>query len=84
MSNEIEQVAQRKAKLSELVALGVPPYPVRFERTATISGVVAARGTATGEVLETEKPEAVVAGRILSIRGFGMANFLVLSDGLER
>jgi lysyl-tRNA synthetase class 2 len=84
MSNEIEQVAQRKAKLSELVALGVPPYPVRFERTATISEIVAANGAATGEALETEKPEAVVAGRILSIRSFGKANFLVLSDGLER
>jgi len=84
MSNEIEQVAQRKAKLSELVALGVPPYPVRFERTATISEIVAARGGATGEELEAEKPEAVVAGRILSIRSFGKANFLVLSDGLER
>src|SRR5687767_1156545 len=84
MSNEIEQVAQRKAKLSELVALGVPPYPVRFERTATISEVVAARSAETGEALEAEKPAAVVAGRILSIRGFGKANFLVLSDGLQR
>jgi lysyl-tRNA synthetase class 2 len=84
MSNEIEQVAQRKAKLSELVALGVPPYPVRFERTATISEIVATRRASTGEALEAEKPEAVVAGRILSIRSFGKANFLVLSDGLER
>src|SRR5688572_3955896 len=84
MSNEVEQIAQRKAKLSELVALGVPPYPVRFERTATTSEVAATRGPATGETLEAEKPEAVVAGRILSIRSFGKANFLVLSDGLER
>lgn len=84
MSNELEQVAQRKAKLEELVALGVPPYPVRFDRTHTISAIVSAYGETTGEVLEAQKPETRVAGRILSIRNFGKANFLVLSDGLTR
>ncbi|MBK9240636.1 MAG: lysine--tRNA ligase [Acidobacteria bacterium] len=84
MANEVEQIAQRKAKLEELVALGVPPYPVRFDRTATISEIVAAFTDTTGEVLEADKPQARVAGRILSIRSFGKANFLVLSDGLTR
>ena len=84
MSNELEQVAQRKAKLEELVALGVPPYPVRFDRTHTISALVSAYGGTTGEVLEELKPETRAAGRILSIRSFGKANFLVLSDGLNR
>jgi lysyl-tRNA synthetase class 2 len=84
MSNELEQVAQRKTKLEELVALGVPPYPVRFDRTDTISAIVAAHGDTPGEALETQKPETRVAGRILSIRSFGKANFLVLSDGLTR
>ncbi len=84
MANEVEQIAQRKAKLEDLVALGVPPYPVRFDRTATISEIVAAFTDTTGEVLEAEKPQARVAGRILSIRSFGKANFLVLSDGLNR
>ncbi len=84
MANEVEQIAQRKAKLEELVALGVPPYPVRFDRTATISEIVAAFTDTTGEVLEADKPQARVAGRILSIRSFGKANFLVLSDGLNR
>ena len=84
MSNELEQVAQRKAKLDELVALGVPPYPVRFDRTHTISAIVSAYGETAGEALEEQKPETRVAGRILSIRSFGKANFLVLSDGLNR
>jgi lysyl-tRNA synthetase class 2 len=84
MSNELEQVAQRKTKLEELVALGVPPYPVRFDRTDTISAIVAAHGDTPAEALETQKPETRVAGRILSIRSFGKANFLVLSDGLTR
>lgn len=84
MSNEVEQVSQRKAKLAELVALGVPPYPVRFDRTHTISDIVSTHGETTGEVLEEQKPETRIAGRILSIRSFGKANFLVLSDGLNR
>jgi len=84
MSNELEQVAQRKAKLAELVALGVPPYPVRFDRTDTVSAVVAAHGASAAEALEASTPMARVAGRILSIRSFGKANFLVLSDGLAR
>jgi len=84
MSNEREQIAQRRAKLAELVALGVAPYPHRFDRDATVSAVVADHGGKDGETLETERPHTRVAGRILGIRAFGKANFLVLSDGLER
>ena len=84
MSNEVEQVAQRRAKLDELVALGVPPYPVRFERSATISHIVATYGETEGPALEDDRPEATLAGRILSIRSFGKANFLMISDGLNR
>jgi lysyl-tRNA synthetase, class II len=84
MSNEAEQIAQRKAKLEELVRLGVSPYPNRFDRSETISAVVSTHGDATGEVLERDRPQVRVAGRILGIRGFGKANFLVISDGLRR
>jgi lysyl-tRNA synthetase class 2 len=84
MSSEAEQTAQRRAKLDELITLGVAPYPTQFDRTATVAAVVALhRGTA-GEVLEAEQPRVRVAGRILGLRSFGKANFLVLSDGLER
>ncbi len=84
MSNEAEQVAQRKAKLAELVRLGVAPYPHRFDRSATIATVVSEHGETPGETLEADKPRVRLAGRILSIRGFGKANFLVLSDGHSR
>ena len=40
MSNEAEQIAQRRAKLDELVRLGVPAYPNRFDRTATLKSDV--------------------------------------------
>ena len=84
MSNEREQIAQRRAKLDALARLGVPTHPTRFDRTGTISAVVAAESPKTAEALEAERPEARVAGRILGIRAFGKASFLVLSDGLSR
>jgi lysyl-tRNA synthetase class 2 len=84
MSNEAEQVAQRKAKLEELVRLGVAPYPNRFDRTTTIDAAVKDHGSKSGEILEAERPDIRVAGRILSVRSFGKANFLVISDGLAR
>jgi lysyl-tRNA synthetase class 2 len=84
MSNEKEQIAQRQANLRELADLGVAPYPNRFDRSATISDVVAAHAGTPGEALEAAKPHVRVAGRILSIRSFGKANFLVLSDGHDR
>src|SRR5688500_20328600 len=83
MSNEKEQTAQRQEKLDELIALGVPPYPNQFDRTGDISGLVARHGPSTGEALEAERPEVRVAGRILGIRAFGKAAFLVLSDGVS-
>ncbi|HET9369816.1 MAG TPA: lysine--tRNA ligase [Vicinamibacterales bacterium] len=84
MSNEAEQIAQRRAKLEALIAMGVAPYPNRFDRSATISAVIAEHGEKPGDALEREAPVARVAGRILGSRGFGKANFLVLSDGLRR
>ena len=84
MSNEAEQSAQRQAKLEEIASLGLPAYPARFDRTASIAAVVAAHDETPGEALERDRPHAVVAGRIIGVRTFGKANFLVLSDGLRR
>jgi lysyl-tRNA synthetase class 2 len=84
MSNEKEQAAQRQAKLDELIGLGVAPYPSQFGRTSDISTLVARYGPFSGPDLETERPEVSVAGRILGMRNFGKASFLVLSDGRER
>ncbi len=49
-----------------------------------MSDIVREHGGKAGDVLESERPAAQVAGRILGIRSFGKANFLALSDGLER
>ena len=84
MSNEVEQAAQRKANLDEIVRSGSPAYPHRFDRTATVAAIVQAHGAKAGEALEAERPEVTTAGRIVGRRTFGKANFVVIDDGQER
>jgi len=83
-AEESDQVVQRRANLEELRKLGVRPYPHRFDPQATIDEVVRAHGEKTGEALDAEQITTRTAGRILAIRSFGKANFLVLSDGKSR
>jgi lysyl-tRNA synthetase class 2 len=84
MSQEDEQIQQRRQHLEGVAALGVAPYPNRFDRTDTISALVAAYSGESAESLEARKVETVTAGRVLAIRSFGKASFLALSDGLQR
>ncbi len=81
---ESDQVLQRKANLEELRALGIEVYPRRFDVRDTIEAIVAGHGGSAGDVLEAATVPVRTAGRILAIRGFGKANFLVLSDGKAR
>ena len=84
MSNEEEQFTQRLAKLEELRRLGIATYPTAFERTGTVQSVIGQYGAIEAEALEAEQPKVAIAGRVLGVRSFGKARFLVLSDGLER
>src|SRR5688572_32023921 len=81
---ESDQVVQRRANLEELTKLGVDPYPRRFAGTTAIETIVAEHGAKTGEELEAAQLKTRTAGRIISIRSFGKANFIVLSDGKVR
>jgi len=78
---ESDLLRQRRENFQELARLGIDPYPRHFERTDTIDALVEDHGGKTGEALEAEQPRTRTAGRILAIRSFGKANFLVLSDG---
>jgi lysyl-tRNA synthetase, class II len=84
MSSHDEQVQQRQSNLAELAKLGVEIYPRAFDRQHTISQLVDAYGARTHDVLEADHISTVTSGRILVIRAFGKANFLVLSDGLAK
>src|SRR5262245_38100428 len=84
MSSHEEQVQQRRSNLDALARLGVEIYPRRFDRPDTISGLVGRYGGRTHDELEGELIETKTSGRVLAIRSFGKANFLVLSDGLNK
>ena len=80
----VDEHAQRRRNHAGLRELGVDPYPAHVDRPESVSNIVEAHGGRSGEELEEERPEAVTAGRIVAIRSFGKANFLVLSDGKSR
>jgi len=79
-----EQIQQRRANLAELRSLGVDTYPRRFDRQHTVSELIDRHGTRTHDELEETHAHTVTSGRIMAIRAFGKANFLVLSDGHAR
>jgi lysyl-tRNA synthetase class 2 len=84
MTSHDEQTQQRRSNLEELSRLGVEIYPRRFERRHTISQLVADHGERTHDELEASRTETITSGRILGIRSFGKANFLVITDGHAR
>jgi lysyl-tRNA synthetase, class II len=72
------QAAERRAKRDALQALGINPYPTRFERSATLAELHSAHSglepdTRTGEM-------ASVAGRVASMRGHGKLRFATIED----
>lgn len=84
MPQEFELIAQRRANMDALRALGVNLYPHEFARTDTITQLTQAHGAKAKEELESTRIETTTSGRIVAIRSFGKANFLVLSDGASR
>jgi lysyl-tRNA synthetase class 2 len=84
MPQESELIAQRRANMDALRALGVNLYPHEFARTDTITQLAQAHGAKAKEELESTRIETTTSGRIVAIRSFGKANFLVLSDGASR
>jgi lysyl-tRNA synthetase, class II len=81
---ESDQIVQRRENLAALKALGIDVYPRRVETDATIGAVVDAHDGTAGDALEANHVQVRVAGRMLGLRTFGKANFLVLSDGRAR
>ena len=81
---ETDQLRQRRDNLTELRGLGVEPYPRSFGSTDTVSALVGTHGGTDAEALEADHVKTAVAGRVVAIRSFGKANFLVVSDGRSR
>ncbi len=87
-SQDNDQRTQRRANLASLADLGVPVYPHAFRGADgardTVSALVDAHGAASGAELEAAPVHTATAGRILIVRSFGKARFLVISDGRKR
>jgi len=78
---ESDQLRQRRENFEELQRHGVDPYPRSFERTDTVQALVLEHGSKAGADLDAAQRTTRTAGRILAIRAFGKANFLVITDG---
>ena len=76
--------ADRLAKAERLRALGIPPYPTRYERTHTLPQIVSTYAGKSLEELDTLAVPVRIAGRVLTRRGHGKASFATLSDGEGR
>jgi lysyl-tRNA synthetase class 2 len=76
--------ALRQEKLKQIAALGQQTYPNKYIATHTIPEIRTKYGEATGEVLEAERVNVSVAGRLMAIRGQGKAGFAHLQQNGER
>ena len=77
---EEEQVVVRRAKLARLREEG-RPFPNDFRRNASCGEITARFGSLDGEAIERESGTYRLAGRLVAIRAFGKATFVVLKDG---
>jgi lysyl-tRNA synthetase, class II len=76
--------AGRLEKLEALRAMGINPYPNRYERTHSLAEIVAQFEGRTAEELASLAAGVRIAGRILTKRGHGKASFATLGEGDAR
>jgi lysyl-tRNA synthetase, class II len=81
---ESELIRVRREKLDRIVALGFDAYPTKADFDSTIGEVVKTYGEKKAEELEAAHVHVKIAGRIMAIRAFGKAAFLVLSEKTAR
>ena len=84
MSSEVVQTEQRRANLEAITRLGCAAYPHKFDTVHSVTQLVEAHTATAAAGLEAARVDTVTAGRVVSIRNFGKASFLVLSDGRSR
>ena len=76
-----EQEQLRRDKLAELIMMGIDPYPAPLYPVNTYSTDLKANYS---EEKKDEFRELCLAGRIMSVRDMGKANFCVLQDAKGR
>jgi lysyl-tRNA synthetase, class II len=76
-----EQEQIRREKLAELIIMGIEPYPASLYPVNNYAANIKANYT---EEKKEEFADVCVAGRIMSVRDMGKANFAVLQDSSGR
>jgi len=79
MTEEHEQIIQRRAKLTQLREIGTA-FPNDFRRNVMAAELHARYDGMSGEELEAEPVRVAVAGRMMSRRIMGKASFAHLQD----
>ncbi len=75
-----EQELIRREKLDELTKLGIDAYPAALYPVSTTSEYI--KENYKGEENKADFADVCVAGRLMSVRDMGKANFFVLQDSL--
>jgi len=76
-----EQETIRREKLAELIIMGIEPYPASLYPVNNLAAHIKESFT---EEKKDEFADVCVAGRIMSVRDMGKANFAVLQDSSGR
>ena len=79
-----EQFTVRLEKLKKLVALGITPYPYRFNISHRFKDVIAKYKDFSADELKAVPDEILCAGRIMAIRSMGKSAFMHLFDGDDK
>ena len=74
-----EQENIRREKKTELENLGIDPYPAALYPVNTTAEFI--KANYKGEENKADFADVCVAGRIMSVRDMGKANFAVMQDG---
>ncbi len=82
--SENELIRVRREKLARIAELGWDAYPTKAKADSTITEVVEKYSPRTGEELDALTERVSIAGRIMAIRDFGKASFIVLSEVTSR
>src|SRR5580765_6768041 len=83
MPEDHEQVVVRRKKLQALRERGIDPYPNDFRPDHTTGEVHARFASLAPDALAAAGP-ASVAGRVMALRDFGKAGFLLIQDRAGR
>jgi lysyl-tRNA synthetase class 2 len=73
-------IEERRKKIERLREMGVNPYPAGFHFDIQAHEAFELLGDVDPEALEKDNKTYSMAGRIMSIRGFGKASFIHIKD----